>query len=74
MKNPIQLFKKPKEIVMSLVTLSVTGTFCFLAVAGKITPQDLKEILMFVLGGYFGGKMALSGANGNGTQPPRGEQ
>jgi hypothetical protein len=67
MKNPSQ---KPKEIVMSLVTLGVTATYCYLAITGLVTAQALKDVLLIVLSGYFGGKMALSGANGNGSKPP----
>lgn len=68
--NNGKFLKRPKEVVISLITLMVAMTFCYLAVKDKVTAQALKEVLMFVLGGYFGGKMALSGANGSGPQPP----
>lgn len=64
MKN---LFQKPKELVMSVITLMVAATFCYLSIVGKVSAQALKEVLMFVLGGYFGVKAALSG-NGTKTQ------
>jgi len=45
----------------------VAATFCYLSIVGKVSAQALKEVLMFVLGGYFGVKAALSG-NGTKTQ------
>jgi hypothetical protein len=67
MKSP---FPKPKEFVISLVVLMAMVTFCYLAVAEKDIPQELKEVLMFLLGGFVGGKFALSGANGGGAKQP----
>jgi hypothetical protein len=73
--NNFDFFKRPKELVMSVITLMVSATFCYLAIRKNIegtnvSPQALKEVLMFVLGGYFGGKLALSGTNGGGPQTP----
>lgn len=67
MKNP---FQKPKEFVMSAITMMVMSTFCYLAIIGTVSPEALEKVLMFIVGGYVGGKFALSGNNGNGVKTP----
>lgn len=49
MKNLLELLK-----VKSIVTLSLIFTFCALLFMGVQIPVELKEILMLVLGFYFG--------------------
>ena len=40
--------------VKSIVTLFLTACFCYLAVTGKITPDQFVTIFTVVIGFYFG--------------------
>jgi len=40
--------------VKSIVTLTLTVVFCYLAVIGRITPQDFMTIFTVIIAFYFG--------------------
>jgi hypothetical protein len=46
------------SLVQGLVTLALVGTTMALALAGRPTPEELKDALMLVLGFWFGSKSA----------------
>ena len=40
--------------VKSIVTISLTGVFCYLAVIGKISGEQFLGIFTMIIGFYFG--------------------
>ena len=40
--------------IKSIVTLLLTGVFCYLSVTGRITPELFMTIFVVVIGFYFG--------------------
>lgn len=39
--------------IRSLATLMIVGSFCYLAVVGKVDSKDVMAVVMMVLGFYF---------------------
>jgi len=46
----------PKGSVRAVIALAFTVTLCYLAMVGKIDSQRLIEIVMAIIGFYFGSK------------------
>lgn len=55
-KNKTKIQDKLKDLinVKSLVTLVLTGVFAYLAIIGKITPEQLILIYTTIIAFYFG--------------------
>lgn len=52
----------PAGSVQAILAIVLTFTFAYLALIGSIKPEDIKEILLLVLGFYFIVKAAAQGA------------
>lgn len=40
--------------IKSIVTIILTAVFSYLAIIGKITPDDVVKIFLMIIGFYFG--------------------
>jgi hypothetical protein len=47
-------------ITQSVVTTLITLTVCYMYISGQKVPTELVNVLMLVLGFYFGGKSVLA--------------
>lgn len=50
--------------VKSIVTILLTGVFCFLSVTGTITSQEFMTIFSVIIAFYFGTQMAKKESEG----------
>lgn len=55
---------KESYIISGLMALVLTGTACYLWIAGNNVPQELYSLLFAVVGFYFGGKVQALLARG----------
>lgn len=47
-----------------IITLSLTLSFCFLSVIGKIDSKEFMTVFTVIIGFYFGGSTALDDPSG----------
>lgn len=47
--------------IRSLVTLGIAGTFCYLAVVGKVDTKDLMVVVILVFNFYYLNKVRNNG-------------
>ena len=50
--------------VKSIVTLSLTGVFAYLAASGKVQPENFQDIFYIIIAFYFGSSLEKT-ANSN---------
>lgn len=51
--------------VKSIVTLSLTGVFAYLAASGKIAPENFQDIFYIIIAFYFGSSLEKTANAGN---------
>ncbi len=54
--NTFYLLMKQSVIVQALITLIIVSTISYLYIAGRPVPNDLINIVVLILGFYFGSK------------------